>query len=223
MTTTAFVVAMFGLASGRPIAEVALIVAAFGAPQLLVWGIPIVVLRTVREIRGAHGSDVLTLVALSAELRAGSTLRSALISASEESPSLAHAAALARAGRPMPVVFDAAAGGLGRYGALSSAALGMAASTGGSAVAVVDQLVAQVMALDELERERRAAMAPILLQAAIVGGVPSVSLVAMALSGRLLQLAATGSFGAALVAAGSGLVIVGTVLVLRIASRTVRT
>lgn len=222
MTTTAFVVSALGWAAGRAPAEVGLLVVAFAAPHLALPAIPVLILRNVRNVRASHGSDVLTLVGVAAELRVGSTLRRALINVAAENPQLSRAAALARAGRPMSVVLDAAGSALGRFGGLTAAALGMAAATGGSVVTVVDQLVAQVMALDELERERRAAMAPILMQAVIVGGVPAVSLVAMAASGRLFDLATAGPFGAAMVSVGAGLVIAGTLLVTRLASRAVR-
>lgn len=219
MNTTSLAVLAMAWAAGRPLLETGSLAVAITFPQLAAWAIPPALLRGVRARRTSRSADVLVLLALSAEMRAGATTRAAMIDVCNEDPRLIRASTLARAGRPMTDVLEAAAEALGRYGALTSAALGMASQTGGSVAEVMDQLVAQVMALDDLDRERKAAMAPILLQAAIVGGVPTIALVGMAVSGRLIELAAAGPVEAGIVAVGSGLVLLGALSVARISQR----
>jgi hypothetical protein len=222
VTIVTLVVALLGWAAGRHPLEMVLLCGAVAAPQFAAWTVPLVVLRGLRDRRSSRSPAVLALVAVSSELQAGATLRGAIINIGRDDDRFSQAARLARAGRPMAGVLEAMAGGLGSFGRLASAALGMAASTGGSAAAVVDQLVAQVMSLDELERERRAAMAPILLQAVVVGGAPIGVLLTMLVSGRLVELAAAGTVEAGMVGIGSALVLTGAGLVARIAHRAVR-
>lgn len=212
---------LFGWASGRPLAEVMAYVGAVGAPEIAACLVLVALARDARRSRPAHDAEVLLLVRIAAELRAGSTLRAAVIHVGD-SGDLAQAKLQAEAGRPMPQVLEAIAPALGRYGAITAAALRMASATGGSVAPVVEQLVTQVMALDEIERERRAAMAPVLLQAVIVGGVPLVTLVAMVLSGRLVGIVAQGPWHAGMVVVGVMLVLVGAGLVARIAVRSSR-
>jgi hypothetical protein len=220
--SVAFVVAVLGWAAGRHPVEALLVYTSVAAPQITAWIIPLLVLRGLRQQRSARSPAVLALVAISSELQAGATLRGAIANLGACDVRFAQAARLAHAGRPMSAVLEAVAGGLGRFGALASAALGMAASTGGSAASVVNQLVAQVMSLDELDRERRAAMAPILLQAVVVGGIPMAVLATMLVSGRLIELAASGPVQAGVVAIGSALVLTGAGIVAHIAHRAVR-
>ncbi len=217
MRSAVCVTMLLGWAAGRPYPEVLAYVGAVGAPEAAACLVLVALVRAVRRARPAHDDAVLLLVRIAAELRAGSTLRAAVIHVADRGGELAEAKVQAEAGRPMRLVLDAVTPALGRYGPISAAALRMASGTGGSVTPVVEQLVTQVMALDEIERERRAAMAPVLLQAAIVGGVPLVTLVAMVLSGRLVGIVAQGPWHAGMVVVGVLLVVVGAGVVGRIA------
>ena len=222
MRSAVWVTMLFGWAAGRPFQEMLAYVGAVGVPEAAACLVLVMLAREVRRTQPAHDAAVLLLVRIAAELRAGSTLRAAVIHVADGGEELAEAKVQAQAGRPMPLVLDAVTPALGRYGPISAAALRMASGTGGSVAPVVEQLVTQVMALDEIERERRAAMAPVLLQAAIVGGVPLVTLVAMVLSGRLVGIVAQGPWHAGMVVVGVLLVVVGAGLVGRIAFRSSR-
>ena len=222
MRVLVFVSMVLGWAGGRPIAEVVSYTAAAVVPELTGCVVLVVLARDARHARRSGGAEVLVLVRLAAELRAGATLRSAVVHIADSNEALAEAAALAGAGRPMRQVVQAAAPAMGRYAGITVSALRIAAETGGSIVPVVEQLVTEVMALDELARERRAAMAPVLLQSVIVGGIPLVTLLAMTLSGKLLSLAARGPWHAGMVLVGGALVVVGSSVVGRISWKAAR-
>lgn len=218
MGLTVFTVAVIAVAAGRPAVEQAVLVAAviFPAPTMAV-----VLVLAARAVRSAdrgerRGGGVLLLVRLSGMLQSGSTLRASVAELAGSDPDLNAAGRLAAAGRPMFEVVTAMKPALGRFAELTGASVHMAARTGGRLAPVVEQLAAQVMALDDLARERRSAMAPALLQAVIVGGVPVVALGSMLASGRFVDLLAAGPVHAGAALVGAALVIGGVFLVVRI-------
>jgi hypothetical protein len=221
MTTVMTVSMLLAWAGGREWREVTTFLAAAWVPEFAACLLPLGILRALRDPRRKRSSDVMLLMRFVADLRAGATMRS-VIGDSGDDPGLEAAASMARSGRPMSQVLAAAEPAFGRHGDLVGSALRVAASTGGSVAPVVEQLVAQVMALDALDDERRAAIAPVLLQALIVGGVPLVTLVTMAFSGRLAALAATGGWHASVVVSGSTLVLLGASSVGWLARRSSR-
>jgi hypothetical protein len=212
MTTAGVVVAIVGWGAGRPWQESVAIVAAFVAPIPMAMAIALLAAaaaRSARAERPGRSRAVLLMVRLSADLHAGHSLRTAIIELARTEVGLAGAGRLAEAGRPIAELTPELAGAFGRYGGLVGAAVRMASAAGGPIAAVVDELVVQAMALDDLERERRAAMAPALIQAAVVGGVPLVILVGAIAGGRLLELVATGPVHAVTALGGSVLVLGG--------------
>lgn len=219
MALTFLTVALIGWVHGRHAVEQAMLVAAVVIP------IPTAVLLAMLAVhrfrvrpRSQHrSSSVLMLVRLAAHLRSGSTLRAAIGDMASSEPDLVDAARLAAAGRPMTQVVDAMRPGLGRFANLTGASIRMASVSGGPLAPVVEQLVVQAMALDDLQRERRAAMAPGLLQAAIVGGAPVVLLGSMVVSGRLLDLVVAGPIQATAALVGAVLVVVGVAVVVMVA------
>jgi hypothetical protein len=217
---TFLVVAALGWAAGRSPQEAVALVASVSVPVPFAAVVLALALRQARHRRPVdHRSEsVLLLVRLAAALRGGATLRTAIGEVAATEPDLERAARLAAAGRPITEVVDAMRVRLGRYGDLTGASIRMASASGGALAPVVEQLVVQAMALDDLHRERRAAMAPGLLQAVVVGGVPASVLVSMVASGRLVDLIVSGPFQAAAAVIGTTLVIVGVALVARIAS-----
>lgn len=224
MELTLFVGAVLGWASGRhPVEQLALLATVVAPVPTAVVMLALAVhqVRTSRPV-DRRSAGVLLLVRLAAQLRSGSTLRMAIGEVASGDPDLASAARLAEAGRPMAHVVDAMAPGLGRFAHLTGASIRMAASSGGPLAPVVEQLVVQAMALDDLHRERRSAMAPGLLQAVVVGGVPVVVLGSMLATGRLIDLMASGPFQAAAALLGAGLTLSGVAVVGRIVWKDVR-
>jgi hypothetical protein len=224
MELTFLVIVVFGWASGRQTIEQLALLATSVAPVPAALAIIALSIRQVRISRPVdrRSAGVLLLVRLSAQLRAGSTLRMAIGEVASSDPDLVSAARLAAAGRPMAQVVDAMGPGLGRFAQLTGASIRMAASSGGPLAPVVEQLVVQAMALDDLHRERRSAMAPGLLQASVVGGVPVVVLGSMLTSGRFTELVATGPFHAAAALLGAALTLGGVAVVGRIVWKDVQ-
>lgn len=201
----------------RPALEQAAYVAAVAIPVPTAAILLALAARAVTGGRDRRSEEVLLLVRLAAQLRSGSTLRTAIDDISHGVASLERAGRLAGAGRPIPEVVEAMSEGLGRFSDLTGASLRMAATSGGPLAPVVEQVVVQALALDDLHRERRSAMAPGLLQAAVVGGIPAVVLCWMAFTGRWVDLVERGAAHAAVVIAGTVLVLGGVAVTTRIA------
>jgi hypothetical protein len=224
MELTVFVGVVFGWAAGRHAIEQLALLATVVAPVPSAVVMLVLAVHQVRRSRPVdrRSAGVLLLVRLAAQLRSGSTLRMAIGEVASGDPDLESAARLAEAGRPISHVVDAMAPGLGRFARLTGASIRMAATSGGALAPVVEQLVVQAMALDDLARERRSAMAPGLLQAVVVGGVPVVVLASMLGSGRFIDLLASGPFHAAAALVGAGLTVSGVAVVARIVWKDVR-
>lgn len=219
--TAALMVTAVGLATGAPVAATGLLAAALMAPLPTAAVLLVLAANEARHHRRIAGRtrEVMILITIASELRAGQSLRLALVSSAERDPTMAGASRSAMAGRPIGEVAEAMAEAMGRYGAMTGAALRVTARSGGALAPIFDELAAQVMALDDLHRERRAAMAPAVLQGAIVGGTPLVALVWMLVSGRLISLVQTGPVQAGLVVGGFVLVLAGSIAVVTMAVR----
>lgn len=220
MRLVALATCLGGWCAGRPAVEVAVMAAACLVP------VPALVLLSVVAFRRASGGnhdhrseDALVLVRISAELRSGGNLRQAIATAAEEDPRFHRAARLARGGRPMTEVAEELSSRMHRFGPEVAAALRVCTAAGGSPSPALEELAGQVLALDDLARERRAAMAPGVLQAGILGGATAIGVVWMASSGRLAASLATGGLPAALVVAGLGAIVLGGLLVIRMVRR----
>lgn len=148
------------------------------------------------------------------ELRAGSSLRAALESASQRTRErrLLAPIRLARAGAPMGDIAEGLRSAMPRYGRVAGAAIHTAGLTGGR-VADVFEGLAQIAADDrELARERRAAAAQARVSAWIVGGLPIGFLGFGLATGRLGSLLQTG-VGIGIVSVGLALLLAGSVAV----------
>jgi tight adherence protein B len=182
--------------------------AGFGGYAGLVWW-------RQRRRRADPDDEAAFLLALSAELTAGASLRSALVAAADRSPRLPlHGAArAAAAGLPAPAVAQALGAGLPVHGRMTAAAWMLAAESGGPAAAVMQSLAVRATREGELIRERRALTAQARASAWVVAGLPVVLLLGAVASGRL---DATGdpalgfvvALGVALQAAGVAVVVV---------------
>lgn len=113
------------------------------------------------------------------------------------------------AGRPMAEVAEAMGAASGRFGRIVSTAFRVAGESGGGAAQTFEQLAVQAMAVDDLRREEKAAAAPAMAQAVMIGGVPALVLGSMLVDGRLSRTFAAGPIHAFSVAVGSILVLLG--------------
>ena len=158
---------------------------------------------------------VALVVDLAGQLRAGGSLR-AILAGGLFGDS---AASLARSGGPLGRLGGASLAVFGRDADLVAATLQIAASGGGPVAASFETLAAGMVDAARTRRERRAAMAPAIAQAVIVGGAPVLVLVQMGVSGTLVSLIAAGGPTATLVLSGMAMLSAGVVSVVLLVKR----
>ena len=194
-----------GLVIGAPLRALAVLGIAVWQPvwalgALLVW----VALNLRRPGLDVDETEAAYLQAVAGDLRAGSSLRCALSTASQQATGLRldRAARLAVAGQPLGAVADELERALPRLGRLAASAVRTAGVTGGKAADVFDGLA--LLANEELSliRERRAATAQTRFSAWIVGGIPVAYLLFAGVTGRLAVLRTTGPIGVVLLSLG---------------------
>ena len=180
--------------------------------------VPAVGLAIIRSRKHANRVSRSELVAslvrsVSAELRAGRSLRIALVDSARVEPrlGLARAVRVAAAGRPMEDVADELAACKGMSGIAT--AVRVSAMTGASAVPVFDSLGAEAAEEAALARERRELTVQARLSIAVVAGFPIAVLGYQVASGQAMQLVRQGPagvgillIGAALLGSGLGIV-----------------
>jgi hypothetical protein len=164
--------------------------------------LPAVALAVMRSRKASDRTSQPELVAtflrsVAAELRAGRSLRVALVDSARLDPrlGLARIVRVAAAGRPMEQVADEMATCPGMTGIAT--ALRVAAMTGGSAVDATDEVA--------LARERRELTVQARLSIAVVAGFPIAVLGYQVTSGQAMELVREGSAGVALLIIGVGL------------------
>ncbi len=167
--------------------------------------------------------EVVLLQATAAELRAGRSLRHALIEASCLVPGLplARTRRLAHAGRPMSEVAESLVTALPHSGSIVGVAVRISANSGGRVAAVFSTLAAIQADRVELGREVRSATAGVRASVVVVAGLPVAALAHAQISGRLAEVVALGGPGVALLAAGVSLLLLGLASVL-VLTRSVR-
>lgn len=165
---------------------------------------------------------LMTLIGLAAEMRAGQSLRTAVAAVAERDDRLTRVRRLALAGRPIAEIAPIMALAMGPHRRMVEAMFLVADRTGAATASGFEELAAQAMSVDDLNRERRAAAAPALLQAAMVGGIPLFVLGSMIFNGRLSSVFRDGGIEALLVGSGAFLVCGGVVAVALIAWRSSR-
>lgn len=207
---------------GVPPVVIATHAAAWWAPWPALAVVGVAAVGGVRARAGGPGPGVMALVAMSSELRAGQSLRMAVVAAASGDNGLQRARRLALAGAPIRELAQAVARETGPNQELVEAVFAVAARTGAATAEVFEELTAQALALDDLRRERRAAAAPMILQGAIVGGVPMVVLFSMLASGSLGRALREGGIEAAMVVAGSVLVAAGIAITAIVVKRAAR-
>lgn len=178
-----------------------------------------------RSERPGPGDEVALLNGLAAELRAGTSLRMALVAGAERAPQLdlGRAVRAAAAGRPMSDVAAELTGALPSTGRFVAAAFRLTASSGGRAASVFEELALRAAEAGELSRERRALTAQARLSAFVVGGAPVAMVIVLLITGGAQALVAAGPVGHVMAAIGVGLELAGlavVALVLRNAERS---
>lgn len=146
---------------------------------------------------------------VAAELRAGRSLRSAVVGAANAVPELGleRVARAATAGRPLDEVAGLLATGDGLGPA--AAALRVAARTGGSVVGVFDALTGEAVDEGALERERRTLTVQARLSVGLVGGFPVVVVGFQIANGEVVRLLRRGPLGAGILVVGAALLVAG--------------
>jgi Flp pilus assembly protein TadB len=171
--------------------------------------------------RAAAGPDdeAALLRALSAELRSGASLRSALAEAAHSVPSLDLAASVrvAAAGMPVDLVADDLVRTLPENGRLVAAAFRLSSWSGARVAAVFDNLASRAAEAADLSRERSAATVQARLSAAIVGLAPLAISLFLFATGRVSIPEGVGVIGVVVVGLGlalevAGLAIVGVII-----------
>ena len=179
-----------------------------------VWGVIAAVQRR-REGRVSAATEAVFLTALTAELRAGASLRRALPDAAARVPDvdLARVVRMAEGGLPMEGLAKEIATALPARGPVASGAIGITAQTGAQSAATFEALAARASFAADLERERRTLTAQAKLSAVVVGGGPLLFAVVLLLTGRLGTLLDNGAVGITIGVVGLGLELAGLAVV----------
>ena len=197
---TALVLAV-AIVAGAPALEVALTIGAIHQP--VATGSVVLGLVAASSFRSARNQRVDPavgrIVSVAGDLRAGRPLR-AIVSSGVFGERLA---SLAESGRPIRAPLDDLEVVFGADALLVRATLDMAVDGGGPVADAFDRLAADMIESERTRRERRAALAPAVAQAVIVGGVPAVLLATMLANGRWLELLSDGPTSAAVVFVGT--------------------
>lgn len=180
----------------------------------VVWGV-VAAVRRAKESRVSAATEAVFLTALTAELRAGASLRRALPDAAARVPDvdLARAVRMAEGGLPMEGLAEAIAAALPTNGPVASGAIRITAQTGAQSAATFEALAARASFAADVERERRTLTAQAKLSAIVVGGGPLLFAVVLLLTGRLGPLFDHGAVGITIVIVGLGLELAGLAVV----------
>jgi tight adherence protein B len=175
--------------------------------------------RLAQRRRGDAVDEVRFLSAIAADLRSGSSIRSAIstAAAAESDPPLRLAGRLAHAGTPLSEV-AAAIESLPVNGKRAAAALRIAEITGGRSAEVFAGLADRAMEEADRMRERRVLTAQVRFSAAVVAGLPLLAVLAGGLD-RIAILAGAGPGGLAIAVVGIGMQAIGIAAVWRMATR----
>ena len=171
--------------------------------------------RARRRVRSGPSDEVALLNGLAAELRAGASLRMALVAGAERAPDLelGRAVRAAAAGLPMSEVAAGVEESLPGNGRLVAGALRLAASSGGRSAVVFEELALRAAEAGELSRERRARTAQARLSAMVVAGAPVVMVAVLLMTGKGQVLLEAGAVGHVIAAVGIGLIVAGLAVV----------
>lgn len=197
-----------------PVEGIAIVVI-YTQPLIALPALALAVVRSRMASDRTSGPELVAafLRSVAAELRAGRSLRVALVDSARLDPrlGLARIVRVASAGRPMDEVADEMATYPGMSGIAT--ALRVAAMTGGSAVPVFESLAVDASDEAALARERRELTVQARLSIAVVAGFPVAILGYQVTSGQAMELVRQGSVGVALLVVGVGLLSLGLAVV----------
>ena len=169
--------------------------------------------------RPRAGDEVRLASTIAAELRAGRSLRQALEEAVAAAGFARNGIVLRSLASGMPLGTAVARLGpmLPRSGPAVTAAVEMAASSGGAVAPVFDRIAEHLTSMLQIDRERRAATAQIRLSAIVVGALPLGVTLLLFATGRFAAVLDGGSFGLAVMVAGAllqalGLAVIGVLV-----------
>lgn len=200
-----------GLMVGVDWRQMALVAGAlwFPVPMVVALAAAVTVARRA-VVREAAGRDLRFVEAVAGELRAGSSLRSALRTACGE---IDHAGTIVRrleVGEPLEIAMTGIGGHLPSLGHLVESAVTVGAG-GGRMLPVFEELRVHAASQAAAESELRTSLAPIRASMALLVGAPAAYLAWAAWSGRLIRhLSLPGGLGMASVGAllfGGGLTV----------------
>jgi len=216
-----------GLAFGVSPLIIAIAAVAAIEPRLVlagaaIWGVVAALQR--RTSRVTPDDEATLFRAMSAELRSGASLRSALAEAAHRVPQiqLSHPVRYAEAGLQMTEIAEAVEAQLPENGRLAAAAFRLSDWSGARVADTFDGLAERATATAELARERKAATAQARLSALVVGLAPLAFTLLLVVTGRGAGLLAHGAIGWLVLGVGLGLEVVGLVTVAVIVRRAER-
>lgn len=205
----------FALSVGAPLWHVGIVLLAWAAPLPALGLVGALAVRSLRSGAGG-GAEGRLLLELAGSLRAGLSLRAALAAAGADQVGSA-AVRLAMAGRPL----DEVAGAIEPASVELIAAVGLAGRVGGSIAGALEALAAEELADAEARKEVKAAAAPMVLQALIVGGLPAGAVLYRLSTGSLFAELRGADIRAAMTALGVVAVAVGFAWILALVRRAV--
>jgi tight adherence protein B len=172
-------------------------------------------IRRSRAARVAPDAEARLFRAISAELRAGASLRSAIVDATAAVPGIDLRAAARRCevGGSVDEIAERLAAALPANGRVAAPAVRLAGTTGGRAAALFDILSERATHQGELQRERGTLTAQARLSAVVVGLAPLGFAGLLLASGRASVLLDHGTAGVAIMVVGLGLEVSGLVVV----------
>jgi Flp pilus assembly protein TadB len=186
------------------------------------WGVVHAMRR--RRSRVTPEDEATYFRALSAELKAGASLRGALGEAVDRVPSLSldRAVRFAAAGAPMAEIADVVEVQFPENGGLAGAAFRLSDWSGARVADAFAGLADRAAASAELARERRAATAQARLSASVIGIAPVAFAALLLATGRGSSLLDQGLTGLAILGLGLALEILGLIIVALIIRRAER-
>jgi Flp pilus assembly protein TadB len=211
---TGLIIAL-GLWGFLPVTETVILALTWSRPEVAVVPLTIALGLVLRAKGRSNRASLVAgwLRAAAGELRAGTSLRSAIAGAVDAYPEigLERVGRLARAGRPLSEMSLA----LTEHDGMEAVAavLAVAGSTGGSVVAVLETLAAEASDEASLQNEKRSLTAAARWSIGLVGGFPLAVLAAQIVRGEVGQMVSAGPVAAAMVVVGVSLLSLGLLAV----------
>jgi hypothetical protein len=198
------------LTLGVDVRLVVLMGAALWVPVPAASALAVVALIGRRGSGGERDESLRFVESIIGELRAGSSLRVALLVACADNPDCRGIRRRIEVGLPLPVCVDGLSDALGTVGTLVESAV-VAGAAGGRMLPVFEEIVVHAAAESETAAELRTATAQVRASMAVLVGLPTLYLVWSASTGRLFALLALPG-GALMATVGATFFVLGLVV-----------